>query len=242
MPRISLALGLDIPLMQSTRADGGDDARIGRDRSGRAVLHALRDVELTLEPGDRTALLGTNGAGKTTLLRVMAGIYRPSVGTLRTEGVVASMIDPMLGLSPELFGRENVRLYLRSYGFSGADLACAEADVVETADIGPFLDMPVSGYSAGMVIRLGFALGTAVKPDILLLDEWLFTADAAFLDKALARLDRVLGKTGILVLSTHQTELARSICNREIRLEAGRVIADGPIESAARKRSGTGQA
>ncbi|MCR0983174.1 ABC transporter ATP-binding protein [Roseomonas populi] len=202
--------------------------RVRTDEANRVVVSALRDLNFRIESGERVALIGRNGAGKTTLLRSLAGIYEPVGGRLRIEGAIGSMIDPAAGMDQDSTGRENVRLRALYRNLSPADQAKLEEEVSEFAGLGEFMDVPIKGYSAGMAIRLAFALATAMQPQILLMDEWFMAGDAAFIGKAEARLAQLVSGADILVIATHDMNIVRRWCTRAIRLDAGRIVADGP--------------
>jgi lipopolysaccharide transport system ATP-binding protein len=204
--------------------------RLGKDQQQRVVVRALTDVNLRLDSGDRLGLVGSNGAGKTTLLRVLAGIYEPVLGSLRVRGSLNALLDPNLGMNVELTGRENILLRGLYNGLSRPALPRLEEDVIDFAELADFIDLPVRIYSAGMVVRLGFALATAIKPQILLMDEWFLAGDATFLDKARHRLEEMVRGADILVLSSHQTEIVRNWCTRVVWLDQGHIVADGPTE------------
>ena len=204
--------------------------RVHTDEANRVVVSALRDLDLTLRPGDRVALIGRNGAGKTTLLRALAGIYEPVGGTLLIRGSVGSLIDPAAGMDPDSTGRENVRLRALYRNLGPRDQATLEAEVADFAGLGAFMDVPIKGYSAGMAIRLAFAIATAMQPQILLMDEWFLAGDAAFIDKAEARLASLVSAADILVIATHDLAIARRWCNRALLLDQGRVRHDGNVE------------
>jgi lipopolysaccharide transport system ATP-binding protein len=213
--------------------------RLGQDQQQRVVVRALRDVNLTLEQGDRLGLVGSNGAGKTTLLRVLAGIYEPVIGRLRVQGSLNALLDPSLGMNMELTGRENILLRGLYNGLPKPMLPRLEEDVAEFAELSDFLDLPVRIYSAGMVVRLGFALATAIKPQILLMDEWFLAGDAVFLEKAKHRLEEMVRGADILVLSSHQAEIIRDWCTRVLWLDQGQVRADGAPEEVLAQYLGT---
>ena len=204
--------------------------RLAKDQQQRVVVRALSGINMRLESGDRLGLIGSNGAGKTTLLRVLAGIYEPVLGQLRVKGSLNALLDPNLGMNLELTGRENILLRGLYNGLSRPALARLEEDVADFAELSDFLDLPVRIYSAGMVVRLGFALATAIKPQILLMDEWFLAGDAAFMDKARQRLEEMVRGADILVLSSHQTDIVRSWCSRVLWLDQGKVVADGPAD------------
>jgi lipopolysaccharide transport system ATP-binding protein len=201
--------------------------RLGQDRQSRVVVQALRDISFTLSAGDRLGLIGMNGAGKTTLLRTLAGIYEPVTGHVRLQGSLNAMLDPNLGMNVELTGRENILLRGLNNGLRRPEVARLEDDVAEFAELGDFMDLPVRTYSSGMVVRLGFALATAIRPQILLMDEWFLVGDAEFRDKAQRRLEDVVRGAQILVLSSHEVSVVQSWCTRVLWLDQGRIRQDG---------------
>jgi lipopolysaccharide transport system ATP-binding protein len=202
--------------------------RLGEDNRQRRVVQALRDVDIELGSGDRLGLIGTNGAGKTTLLRAIAGIYEPVAGRIRVEGSLNALLDPQLGMNVELTGRENIMLRGLYNGFSKTQIAVLEDDVQDFAELGEFLDLPVRLYSTGMVVRLGFAMATAIRPQVLLMDEWFLAGDANFIAKARTRLEAIVRGAEILVLSSHISSAVLEWCNRVIWMDHGRVRMDGP--------------
>jgi ABC-2 type transport system ATP-binding protein/lipopolysaccharide transport system ATP-binding protein len=203
--------------------------RIGNEAK-HVVIQALDQVSLHFRDGDRVALIGHNGAGKTTLLRVLAGIYEPRVGTIRVEGRVTPMFDLSLGIDPESTGYENIILRGLYLGLTRAEILARRDSVAEFTELGPFLDLPVRTYSAGMQARLAFAMATCIEPEILLLDEGIGAGDAQFLEKANERLDQFIKKAGILVLASHSVELVRRLCNKAILMEHGRMLWSGDLE------------
>ena len=202
--------------------------RVAQDPSHRIVVQALRDMSFTLNSGDRLGLIGSNGAGKTTLLRVLAGIYEPAIGRIRIQGSINALLDPTLGMNLELTGRENIRLRGLYNQLGAADIRRLEEDVQDFAELGDFMDLPVRIYSSGMVVRLGFAMATAIRPQILLMDEWILAGDANFMDKARMRLEDMVRGAEILVLSSHSLDIVRAWCSRVLWMKDGRVEADGP--------------
>ena len=201
--------------------------RMGADTKKRVVVQALRDVSFRLGSGDRLGLIGGNGAGKTTLLRTLAGIYEPVVGRIRVEGSLNALLDPNLGMNPDLTGRENIMLRGLYNGLSQPQIRQLEQDVRDFAELGDFIELPVRIYSSGMVVRLGFALATAIRPQVLLMDEWFLAGDSSFMERARTRLEDMVRRAEILVLSTHMTNVVMDWCTRVIWLDQGRVRADG---------------
>ncbi len=204
--------------------------RMAEDDRNRVVVRALRDISFVLKPGDRLGLIGSNGAGKTTLLRTLAGIYEPVTGSIRVQGSLNALLDPHLGMNVNLTGRENIMLRGLSAGLNNKDIEQLEADVRLFADMDEFINLPVRIYSAGMIIRLGFALATAIRPQVLLMDEWFLAGDANFMERARTRLEEMVRGAEILVLSTHNTDALLDWCTRLIWMEQGRIVREGPTE------------
>ena len=211
----------------SSLRPGSPAAHLMQDGRERTVVSVLREVSFVLKSGERLGLIGRNGAGKTTLLRAMAGIYEPVGGRVRLEGSIGTLLDASLGMNMELTGRENIRLYGLHAGLSKAEISQIDQDVQDFADLGSYMDMPVKTYSSGMTVRLAFGLATAVKPQILLMDEWFLAGDGAFMNKAQERLEAMVQHADILVISTHQPDVMRKWCTRVIWLEDGRIRMDG---------------
>ena len=205
-------------------------ARLHTDESNRVVVTALRNLDFRITTGERVALVGPNGAGKTTLLRTLAGVYEPVAGRLLVDGQIGALIDVAAGMDPESTGRENVMLRGLYRGLSDTECAALVEEVSAFSGIGDFFDVPIRTYSAGMGVRLAFALATAMQPQVLLMDEWFLAGDAAFMAKAEERLARLVGGADILVIATHDFGVVRRWCTRAIRMEGGVIIADGPAE------------
>jgi homopolymeric O-antigen transport system ATP-binding protein len=212
--------------------------RLAEDQQHRVVVRALSDINFRLKSGERLGLVGSNGAGKTTLLRVLAGIYEPVSGWVRLHGTMNALLDPSLGMNPELTGRENIMLRGLYSGLSGPMLSRLEEDVIEFSELSDFIDLPMRIYSAGMSVRLGFALATAIRPRILLMDEWFLAGDAGFMEKAQLRLEDMVRAADILVLTTHSELIVRKWCTRVIWLEKGRVRADGSADEVLNRYFG----
>ena len=205
---------------------GAASRRVKADAQNRVVISALSDLNFTIESGERVALVGHNGAGKSTLLRTLAGIYEPVGGCLTVEGEIGSLIDPAAGMDSLSTGRENIQLRALYRGLNAEQTAALEAEAGDFSGLGEFLDVPIHGYSAGMSIRLAFAVATAVQPQIVLMDEWFSAGDADFMAKAEARLEQLVTTSEILVIATHDMNVVKRWCNRVIRLEAGRIVGD----------------
>jgi len=195
-------------------------------------IHALKDVSLEIRAGERVGLLGHNGAGKSTFLKMVAGLYPISSGTRIVEGTVRSLFDLSLGFEPDATGRENVLYRGLLLGLSPKFMRSIEDEVVEFAGLGEFIDYPIRTYSAGMQVRLAFAISTAVGGDVLLLDEVIGAGDANFMAKAKERITRLIEQSEILVLASHDFGALRSLCERGLVFHHGKLIFDGPIGDA----------
>jgi len=204
--------------------------KLDSDPNGRVLVRALRNVSFSLNDGDRVGLVGHNGAGKSTLLRALSGVYAPTKGTAKIDGEIGSLIDISLGINPEATGKENVYIRGQLLGLTKQEVAERYEEIVEFAELGDFMNMPVRTYSSGMQLRLSFAVSTTVRPEILLMDEWLSVGDENFKAKAEARLSELVSGTKILVIATHARALLESVCNRVIWLEHGSIKMDGTVE------------
>jgi homopolymeric O-antigen transport system ATP-binding protein len=207
----------------------GSGGQLASDASHRITVEALRNVSLEFATGDRVALIGTNGAGKTTLLRVMAGIYEPVIGVVKSRGRVSPMFDIALGIDVEISGYDNIRLRGLILGLSAGEIEERMADIVEFTELGDYLDIPVRTYSSGMMTRLTFAVATCFAPEILLMDEWIVAGDAGFLAKAQHRIESFIEKAGILVLASHSSDICRQWCNKAVWMERGEIKMHGDI-------------
>jgi ABC-2 type transport system ATP-binding protein len=193
----------------------------------RVVVQALDGVSLSIAHGERVGLVGHNGAGKTTLLRVLAGVYEPTSGTVAVEGQVSALLDINLGLNPDATGYENIRLRGLYLGLRPAEIRPLLPEVAEFTELAEFLHMPVRTYSAGMSARLAFAVATAIKPEILLMDEWLLAGDAQFLEKAHRRINAFVHQSCILVLASHALDVVARWCTKVAWLDSGRLVMFG---------------
>lgn len=203
---------------------------IGTGESGRVVIKALDGLSFEIHEGDRVALLGHNGSGKTTLLRTLAGIYEPTSGVVQTNGRVFPLFDLQLGMDHDATGEENIWMRGKMLGLSTDQIRASLDDIAEFTELGEYLNMPTRTYSMGMMLRLAFAISTAITPEILLLDEMIGAGDAGFLARAEARLSRFVSRTGIMLLASHSTDMLRRWCGKAMLLERGRLIAFGPID------------
>jgi len=208
----------------------GSAGRIGTDASHRVVVEALHDISLSLAVGDRLAVIGANGAGKTTLLRVMAGIYEPTVGRVSVRGRISPMFDISLGIDNDLTGYDNIRLRGLILGMSPDEIERRLPDIAEFTGLNEYLDMPVRTYSAGMMLRLTFAVATCFEPEVLLMDEWIVAGDASFISRARQRIGSFVDKAAVLVLASHDLATCQQWCNKGLWLDQGRIKHFGAID------------
>jgi ABC-type polysaccharide/polyol phosphate transport system ATPase subunit len=210
------------------RSSGG--AIVQRGRTGKHVLiRALDCISLDLCNGDRVALIGSNGSGKTTLLRVLAGVFEPTLGDIEISGRVSPLLNADPGMDPDETGYEYITLHGLLMGMTRKEINALVPQIAEFTELGEFLAMPIRTYSAGMQVRLAFAMLTATDPDIVLLDEGIGAADDHFTGKARDRLLDMIGRSSILVLASHQLDLLHSACNKAIWLSGGKVERFGPL-------------
>lgn len=201
-------------------------------RGSKSELLAVDNVSIDLKAGDTLGLVGHNGSGKTTLLKTLAGIYTPTSGTIEYGGTLGNALNTNIGFRPERTGRYNIKLRSIIAGRDKKDLPELIEDVEDFAELGPFLDMPMHTYSAGMRARLAFGLATAFKYDILLLDEWLGAGDKKMQEKAAERMSEFVAASSITVLASHSADLLSRVCNVGMVMEHGKKVFEGSIEDA----------
>jgi ABC-type polysaccharide/polyol phosphate transport system ATPase subunit len=191
---------------------------------------ALRDITFQIKTGDRVAIVGGNGAGKSTLLRLLAKIYPPTAGQLSVRGSVAPLIEMGAGFNPELSGLDNIFFNGALLGFSRSQMQEKVDQIHEFTGLREFAEMPLKYYSSGMFMRLAFAIATEVHPDILLIDESLGVGDAAFQEKAKARIRSLFDRSQAVVLVSHDLAALRELCTRGLWIQRGRLVDDGPVD------------
>ncbi len=196
---------------------------------------ALRDVAVDVAQGSTFGLIGHNGSGKTTLLKCIAGILRPTSGSVAQRGRLAALLELGAGFHPELTGRENVYLNASFLGLSRRQTDRAYEDIVDFAEIGDFMESQVKFYSSGMLVRLGFAVAVHVDPEVLLVDEVLAVGDEAFQAKCIDRVKTFQREGRTIVLVTHALDTVRAICDRAMMLHHGRVHALGAPDDVVRE-------
>ena len=203
-----------------------------RGRTEATDVWALRDVSLHIEPGEAVGLIGRNGSGKTTLLRLIAGIVRPTSGTLAVEGRVASLLELGAGFHPDLTGRENVYLSGSMHGLTRAYIREHVDEIVSFAELERFIDMPVRTYSSGMYMRLGFAIAAHFRADVLLLDEVFAVGDEGFQRKCFGKIFEFKQRGGTIVFVSHDAGAVERLCERAVLLKQGSVEFDGATQDA----------
>ncbi|GLZ40661.1 ABC transporter ATP-binding protein [Actinokineospora sp. NBRC 105648] len=200
----------------------GTDSRV-------PIIEALHDINLTLNEGDRVALVGHNGAGKSTLLRLLGGIYEPTIGTTEIKGKIAPVFDLAVGMDPEISGLENIMIRGLFLGMSRKQMEARVEDISQFTELGDYLNLPLRTYSTGMRVRLALGVVTSIDPEILLLDEGIGAVDAAFMAKARDRLVDLVRRSGMLVFASHSDDLLFELCNTAIWMDEGRVKMHGSL-------------
>ncbi len=204
--------------------------RIETSANGVLVVKALGNISISLGDGDRLGLIGRNGAGKSTLLRVLAGIYEPTQGTIERQGMVIPLLDLALGMDDEATGYQNIFLRGMLLGFPKKKIQALVDEIVDFTELGDYLNLPIRTYSSGMRLRLAFAVSTAFRPEILLLDEVIGVGDATFIHKANDRLREFRDAAKIVVISSHSNDVIREMCNKVLWMHEGNVRMLGPTE------------
>jgi len=214
--------------------------RLRGERFASETFWPLRDVSFTVDGGESFGIVGPNGAGKSTLLKVIAGIVPPTSGQVAVRGRLSPLLELGAGFDMELTGRENIQLYGTLLGFRRHHLATRTGAIAEFAKLTEFLDVPLKNYSAGMVVRLAFAIATDCDPDILIVDEVLSVGDAQFQRKCEQRIAEFRARGVTVLLVTHSMELLAATCSRALLLEQGRLTALGPAAEVAERYAQVG--
>lgn len=232
MARLTLeSAWVEFPMKQARGLRSGISRTGGRIDAERGVVTALKDISFELREGDRLGLMGHNGAGKSTMLRLLAGAYPPSRGRITSVGRISTLFNSTPGLSVDGTGRENIITCGLHLGLTWRQISSKMDEMIDFAELGDYIDLPVRIYSSGMLTRLGFSIATAVDPEILLLDEGLATGDAQFAQKAERKLNDLIARSSILVIASHSETLLANMCNRCLLLEHGQILSDGPAQS-----------
>lgn len=194
---------------------------------------AVNDLSFEVHKGDSIAFFGRNGAGKSTILKMVTSVAFPTEGEIEVEGMVSALLELAAGFDLEATGRENIAFKCSLMGMNEKEIEAVESDVIEFADIGDYIDQPLRSYSSGMRARLGFAINSNARPDILIVDEALSVGDAAFQEKCKKKVAEIMSSEDVtLLFVTHSLETARDFCKRGIVLEKGKKLFDGDIDEA----------
>ncbi|MDU2298710.1 MAG: ABC transporter ATP-binding protein [Haemophilus parainfluenzae] len=199
---------------------------------------ALKDVNLEVKKGESWGLIGTNGSGKSTLLKLICGILKPYKGAVEVHGKIAPLIELGAGFDPQLTARENIYLNGALLGHKKAFMDRHFNEIIEFAELGDFIDVPIKNFSSGMAARLGFAVATIVKPDILIVDEVLAVGDIAFQEKCRKRMESLLQNGTTLLFVSHSSKQVKELCQNVIWLDKGHVVAQGRAEDIIQKYEG----
>ncbi len=194
---------------------------------------ALKDVNFQLEEGERLGILGFNGAGKSTLLKVIAGVLKPTEGSVVAKGKIVPLLELGAGFDQQYTGAENIFLYGAILGYSKEFINEKYNEIVEFSELGDFINVPIKNYSSGMKARLGFSIATVVEPDILILDEVLSVGDAKFKKKSEKKIRDMFDRGVTVLFVSHSLEQVKRLCNKAILLEHGQVIAHGSVEDVS---------
>jgi ABC-type polysaccharide/polyol phosphate transport system ATPase subunit len=205
---------------------GGLRSLVAANQQGENEFWALRHVTLSVKQGETLGVIGRNGSGKSTLLRVIGGIYPPDEGKVSVRGQVSTLFSLGAGFQPELSGIDNIYLNGVLMGLSKKEIDAILDDIIDFAELGEFIDMPVKTYSSGMSSRLGFSIAMNVNKDIVLIDEIMGAGDAAFQEKAQERLNRIIGERTIVLVS-HSMNTVRQSADHVVWLDKGQIAAQG---------------
>lgn len=191
---------------------------------------ALRDVSFDVQRGEVFGIIGLNGAGKSTLLKIIAGVFRPTLGTVKVNGEVSPLLELGAGFDPEVSARENIYMNGAMYGHSKKFMSEKYNEILDFAELWEFEDVAVKNFSSGMMGRLGFAVATSVKPDILIVDEILGVGDYKFQKKCADRIRHMISGGTTTLMVTHNVDTIKEMCSRAILLEKGRVVCIGGVD------------
>lgn len=200
-----------------------------RGKSYHQDFWALREVTFSVRAGESWGIIGENGAGKSTLLKLIAGVTRPTCGSLAVKGRIGALLELGTGFHPEYTGRENIYFSAAMMGLTRQDTEALVPEIIAFADLGDFIDQPVKTYSTGMFTRLGFSVATTINPDVLITDEVLAVGDEAFQKKCIRRMEAFLAQGKSLLFCSHSMYHVRKLCQKAMWLEHGRVRAAGDV-------------
>lgn len=208
----------------------GTGGLIRRDMRNRISIRALHNVSFQIADGERVGLVGRNGAGKTTLLKVLAHVTEPIEGTVSIHGRPSTLFSVDSFMDLDLTGYENIQFAGTLLGLTKKQINALTPDIEDFSELGDYLYMPIRTYSAGMKVRLGFAIATSISPDILLLDEAIGAGDAHFLAKATRRALDFYDRARVIIIASHDAHVLRTLCQRGLLLDRGELVASGSID------------
>lgn len=198
---------------------------------------ALENISFNVKKGEVVGLVGLNGSGKSTLLKIIAGVMKPTKGSVSVNGTIAPLIEVGAGFNPNLSGRENIFLNGMLLGYSKKYLQEHTQEIIDFAEIGEFIDVPLKNYSSGMRSRLGFAIATTVRPQILIVDEVLSVGDFKFKEKCHKRIQEMMANDTTVLIVSHSINQVKELCSRCIWFEKGHMVMDGPSQEVCDKYS-----
>ncbi len=194
---------------------------------------AVNDLSFKIEKGESVALFGKNGAGKSTILKMITGVTYPTTGEITVDGRVGALLELTAGFDPEFTGRENIFFRGQLFGLSNEEIKELEPGIIDFADLGDYIDQPTRTYSSGMKARLGFAINSSVRPEILIVDEALSVGDSEFKQKCVDRINKIVNEEDVTFrFVTHSTGVAKQFCKRGLVLRQGKLLFDSNIDEA----------
>ena len=223
-----LSIEFPTPAVPAGQSDDGELASAARfvTRGGRSYLRAIDKIDLQIEAGERVGIWGKNGSGKTTLLSTLRGVYPPSGGSLSIRGETQSFLNLAYGFNADASGFDNILIRGVLMGGTPDKMRAQVDSIADFSELGPYLSLPLRQYSAGMRMRLAFAIAMSLPSDILLMDEWISVGDIEFREKASEKLRDIVRQSKILVIASHSRPLLERLCNRVIVLDQGKIVSD----------------
>ncbi len=205
---------------------------ISKPKDGVVKVRSVDKLNLSLQAGDKLAIIGGNGAGKTSLLKLIAGIYEPSTGERKVSGKITTILGTGFGLDEEASGYQNIILGGIALGYRLKEIKECVEDIADFSELGEFLNMPLRTYSAGMRARLAFGVATCKRPDIVIIDEGIGAGDSHFIEKANERLERFLNDANIMIMASHTDSLLEKFCNKCLYMKNGKALFLGELKEA----------
>jgi len=230
----------DVSMMFNIGSEKIDNIKEFFIKAAKRQLHfeefwALKNISFDIKKGEAVGLVGFNGSGKSTMLKLIAGVMKPTKGTVRVNGTVAPMIELGAGFDLNLSARENIFLNGAVLGYDRTEMKKRFKDIVDFADLWDFIDTPVKNFSSGMTARLGFAIATSVLPEILIVDEVLGVGDYKFQERCHKRIDEIISNGATVLFVSHSIEEVKKVCNRAIWINKGEIVMDGQVDEVCAK-------